>query len=115
MRAPAERLRDVLEAIAAIERRADCTRQSFERGELLQTWFLRHLQIIGEATRAIPEEVRAMAPEVPWHQIAGMRNILVHGYFEVDADLVWDTATRDLPALRPAVERLLKVLEERGT
>lgn len=82
---------------------------------MLQTWFLRHLQIIGEATRAIPEEVRAMAPEVPWHQIAGMRNILVHGYFEVDTDLVWDTATRDLPALRPAVERLLKVLEERGT
>lgn len=113
MRDPAERLRDVLEAIAAIERRADCTKQSFERDELLQTWFLRHLQIIGEATRALPEDVRAMAPEVPWHQIAGMRNVLVHGYFEVDTDLVWNTATRDLPALKPAVERLLRVLEER--
>ena len=63
MRDPAERLRDILEAIAAIERRADCTRQSFERDELLQTWFLRHLQIIGEATRAIPEEVRASRPK----------------------------------------------------
>lgn len=113
MRDPAERLRDVLEAIAAIERHADCTKQSFERDELLQTWFLRHLQIIGEATRALPEDVRAMAPEVPWHQIAGMRNVLVHGYFEVDTDLVWNTATRDLPALKPAVERLLRVLEER--
>ncbi len=54
MRDPAERLRDVLEAIAAIECHADCTRQSFSRDELLQTWFLRHLQIIGEAARALP-------------------------------------------------------------
>lgn len=77
---------------------------------MLQTWFVRHLQIIGEAARATPEEIRALAPEIPWLQIAGMRNILVHGYFEVDTDLVWDAATRDLPALKPAIERLLATL-----
>ena len=112
MRDPAERVRDILESIAAIERHADCTKTGFARDELLQTWYLRHLQIVGEAARAIPEDVRAMAPEVPWHQIAGMRNVLVHGYFEVDTDLVWDTAMGDLPALKPSMERLLAVLEE---
>ena len=112
MRDPAERVRDILESIAAIERHSDCTKTGFARDELLQTWYLRHLQIVGEAARAIPEDVRAMAPEVPWHQIAGMRNVLVHGYFEVDTDLVWDTAMRDLPALKPSMERLLAALEE---
>ncbi len=88
--------------------------QEFARDELLQTWFLRRLQIIGEAAKAVPEDLPALAPEVPWRQIAGMRNVLVHGYFEVDTDLVWDTATRDLRVLKPAIERLLTLLEEKG-
>jgi len=71
---------------------------------------VRHLQIIGEAARVIPEEIRALAPEIPWHQLAGMRNILVHGYFEIDTDLVWDAVARDVPALRPAIARLLATL-----
>jgi len=112
MRDPAERVRDILEGIAAIERHADCGKEGFERDELLQTWFLRHLQIIGEAARGIPEDIRGLAPEVPWRQISGMRNVLVHGYFEVDTDLVWDAATRDVPALKPAMEQLLAALEE---
>lgn len=114
MRDSAERLRDIVEAITAIERHSDCEKRAFERDELLQTWFVRHLQIIGEAARAIPEEVRALAPEVPSYQIAGMRNVLVHGYFEVDTDLVWDAATRDVPALKPAVEHLLATLDPPG-
>lgn len=81
---------------------------------MLQNWFLRHLQIIGEAARALPEDVRAIAPEIPWSNIVGMRNILVHGYFDIDTDIVWNAATRDVPAIKPAVERLLKTLEEQG-
>lgn len=81
---------------------------------MLQNWFLRHLQIIGEAARALPEDVRALAPEIPWSNIVGMRNILVHGYFDIDTDIVWNAATRDVPAIKPAVERLLKTLEEQG-
>ena len=111
MRDPAERLRDIVEAIAAIERHCNCEKRGFESDELLQAWFVRHLQIIGEAARAIPEEVRSLVPEVPWHQIAGMRNVLVHGYFEIDTDLVWDAATRDVPALKPAIKRLLATLD----
>jgi uncharacterized protein with HEPN domain len=112
MRDPAERLRDILEAIAAIDRYADRDKEGFERDELLQGWFLRHLQIIGEAARAVPPHVRALAPDVPWQKIVGMRNILVHGYFEIDTDIVWDAATRDVPALKPSIERLLRVLDQ---
>lgn len=61
-----ERLLDILAAIAAIERYRDRDRAVFERDELLQKWFLRHPQIIGEAARALPENVRALAPEIPW-------------------------------------------------
>lgn len=111
MRDPKERLRDILDAIAAIERYLGRGKPAFEQDELLQVWFLRHLQIIGEAVRALPEDVRALAPEVPWNNIVGMRNVLVHGYFEIDTDIVWDAATRDVGALKPAIERLLRTLE----
>ena len=114
MRDPAERLRDILEAITAIERYSNCDKRAFERDELLQTWFVRNLQIVGEAARTIPEEVRELAPSIPWLQIAGMRNILVHGYFEIDTDLVWDAVTRDVPALKPAIEQLLASLNTGG-
>jgi uncharacterized protein with HEPN domain len=113
MRDPTERLRDILEAIAAIDRHANCGKKSFEKDELLQGWFLLQLQIIGEAARALPEDERALAPEVPWQKIIGMRNVLVHGYFKIDTDIVWDAAIRDLPPLKQPVERLLKTLEDR--
>lgn len=111
MRDPRERLRDILEAIAAIERYRDRDRATFERDETLQVWFLWHLQVIGEAARALPEEVHTLAPDIPWPKIIGMRNVLVHGYFEIDTDLVWDTVQLDMPALKQAIERLLERLE----
>ncbi|MCW5700718.1 MAG: DUF86 domain-containing protein [Rhodospirillales bacterium] len=110
MRDPRERLHDVLEAIDAIGRYRDRDRAAFDRDELLQSWYLRHLQIIGEAARALPDEVRGMAPDIPWPKIIGMRNILVHGYFAIDADIVWEAATRDVPAMKPKVEHLLSAL-----
>jgi uncharacterized protein with HEPN domain len=114
MRDAAERLRDILEAIAAINRYAIRDKKAFEGDELLQGWFLRHLQIIGEAARALSQDVRALAPDVPWQKIIGMRNVLVHGYFEIDTDIVWDAATRDIPALEPNIERLLRTLEQKN-
>lgn len=103
-----------MDAIAAIERHPGRDKAAFERDELLQVWFLRHLQIIGEAARALPGEVRALDPEIPCSEIIGMRNILVHGYFDIDTDIVWEAATRDVPAIKPAVERLLETLEEQS-
>ncbi len=114
MRDPKERLRDILEAIAVIERCRDCERSAFEQDEMLQVWFLRHLQIIGEAARRLPEEIRHLAPDIPWHKIIGMRNVLVHGYFAIDLDVVWNAVQQDVPLLKTAVEALLKKLEEQG-
>ncbi len=111
MRGPEERLQDMLEAVAAIERYRHLGREELERNELLQVWFVHHLRIIGEAARAMPEEVRRLAPEVPWRQLVGMRHVLVHGYFHIDTDLVWETVQRDVPALRPSLEALLRRLQ----
>ena len=77
MRDPKERLRDILQAIEAIDRYRACERGEFDQNEMLQVWFLRHLQIIGDAARHVPDEVRGMAPDIPWNKIIGMRNILV--------------------------------------
>lgn len=111
MRDPRERLRDMLEAIAAIERHLHRGKAAFKQDELLQGWFVRNLQILGEAARALPENVRALAPEIEWPRIIGMRNVLVHGYFDIDIDIVWDAASRDALELKPHVEKLLRRLE----
>ena len=111
MREPAERLRDILEAIAAIERYLDRGRTAFDSDELLQGWFVRNLQIIGEAARGLPAEVRVRAPSIEWPKVVGMRNVLVHGYFDIDTGIVWDAATQDLPVLKSGIEALLRALE----
>jgi uncharacterized protein with HEPN domain len=110
VREPGERLRDILDAIARIERYAERGREAFERDELIQSWCVRHLQIIGEATRGVPQEVRDRAGDVPWSKIVGMRHVLVHDYFEIDTDIVWDAIERDLPDLKAKIERLLEDL-----
>jgi uncharacterized protein with HEPN domain len=113
MRDPAERLRDILDAIGNIERYAARGRQAFESDELIQNWFVRHLQIIGEAAYALPKQIRDQRPDIPWNEIIGMRHILVHDYFVIDTDIVWDAVARDLPDLKVKVENLLRALESK--
>lgn len=83
---------------------------AFAKDELLQSWFVRYIQIIGEALRAVPPEVRAQAPDIEWSKIVGMRHVLVHGYFDIDTAIVWATASGDLPRLRNSLEALLRTL-----
>lgn len=108
MRDPLERLRDILEAIQHIQRHTAAGRQAFEQDELVQSWCVRHLQIIGEAARALPEETRDCILDVPWSKIIGMRHVLVHNYFGIDTELVWNVVETQLSTLKTAIEAFLE-------
>jgi uncharacterized protein with HEPN domain len=114
MRDPRERLRDMMEAIEHIERYASRGREAFERDEPIENWIVRHLQIIDEAARATPQEVRERAANVSWSKIIGMRHILVHDYFRIDTEIVWNVVEHDLTGLRQLLRGLLDELETAG-
>ena len=99
---------DIAEAIERIEKYASKGREAFEDDELIQNWILHHLQVIGEAARAISEELKDEHDEMPWQQIVGMRHILVHRYFEVDIDLIWSVVEDDVPVLKQQIDLILK-------
>lgn len=71
------------------------------------------LLVIGEAAKHVPEDVRARHPEVPWRRIAGMRDVIAHGYFALDDRVVWDVVQHEVPALRIQVEAILASAPER--
>lgn len=106
MRDNLQRCRDILVAIQKIESRTAGVPQS-QADELLLVWVIHHLQIIGEAASKISPEFRSEHTGIPWHKIIGTRHILVHGYFQIDTSLVWNTVTNDLPSLKTQVETLL--------
>ena len=100
MRIDTERLRDILEAIANIEKYAAQGKEAFTEQELIQVWMVHNLQIIGEAARSISEDFMAQYPEVLWAKIIAFRNIVVHEYFRVDLDIVWLIVAKNLPGLK---------------
>ena len=107
MRTDASRLQDILEALEAIERRARVGRVAFDADEMLRVWCLHHLTIIGEAASGLSPAFRTQTPSLPWREIVGMRNAIVHGYFDVDWEEVWAVIERDLGPLKQALADIL--------
>jgi uncharacterized protein with HEPN domain len=107
-----ERLRHILDAIERIEKYAARGENAFRQDELIQNWMVRHLQVIGEAARALSQTFREQHSEVPWASIIGMRHVLVHDYFGIDLDIVWRVVSTDLPDLKRNIEDILKSLGE---
>ena len=105
MRTDSDRVQDIVEAIARIESRTVVGQAVFERDEMLQTWVVHHLEIVGEAVKGLSEDFRRSRPEVPWSAVARMRDRLVHGYWDVDVKAVWQVVVRDLGPLRESVQR----------
>ncbi len=107
MRLDLERLLDIVDAIEAIDRYRPDNKVDFDGNELVRVWCLRHLEIIGEAAANVSVETRALDQAIPWKQIIGMRNTLVHAYFDVDWNEVWTVIARDLDPLKNRVRTLL--------
>jgi len=108
VRSDRERFLDILEAIERIEHYTPRGRTAFVGDELLQTWAIYHIQIIGEAASRLSDSIKTAHPEIPWAEIVAMRHILVHDYFRVDPEEVWATVDRDLPELRKHIETILR-------
>jgi len=110
LRDPRERLLDMLEAIERIERHAAKGRAEFEKDELIQTWVVHHLQIVGEAAAKLSRDFQEQHSSIPWPQVVAMRNVLVHDYFGVDLEEVWRVVERDLPELKSKLKELIEGL-----
>jgi uncharacterized protein with HEPN domain len=110
MRSDRERLADILEALEKIERYTPRGKHAFETDEMFQVWVVRHLQIIGEAAGRITINTQMRFPEVPWGKMIGMRHVLVHGYFEIDLEIVWSVIEKDLPLLKEQIQLVERTL-----
>ena len=75
--------------------------------ELVQTWVVHHLMIVGEACRALSAQFRAAHPDEVWALTAGLRNVIVHEYFGIDLEIVWGVVERDLPDLKRRIREIL--------
>jgi uncharacterized protein with HEPN domain len=104
LRSDRDRIADVLEAISRIEKYA----ARVGADELVDTWIIHHLEIIGEACRNVSPEFRNAHPGVPWVAIVGMRNALAHHYFGIDTDLVREALRRDLPDLKAKLQDTIR-------
>jgi len=104
-----ERIQEILDAIAEIQLfKAGMSRAAFLGDAKTLKAVAADLTIIGEAARHVPENVTQNCPDVPWVVMQGMRNRIVHGYYQVDPAIVWDTCQNDLPPLVEPLERLLR-------
>lgn len=107
MRDDKERLRDILEAISQIEKYAIQGKDRFTDNELIQTWMIHHLMIIGEAASKMSEETRQGYPDIPWVGTIDVRNIVAHEYFRVNINIIWRIITNDLPSLKQQIQEIL--------
>lgn len=103
------RIRHILDASKeAVEFAKGRYRTDLDNDRKLSLSLVRLLEIIGEATRGLSEEFRTQHPELPLKKMAGMRDRLIHGYYDVNLDVVWETVTEDLPGLISKLESILQ-------
>lgn len=85
--------------------------ETFKNDDMRTSAVIRKFEVIGEATKNIPENIRQKHPQIPWKDMAGMRDRLIHFYFGLKYDLVWNTIKVDIPKLKPLIAKILKEIE----
>lgn len=105
-------IKDIIDAIEKIsEFVAGMEYDEFVQDDKTLSAVVRKVEIIGEATRNIPKEIKATYSDIPWRDIVGMRNKIIHDYFGIDNEIVWQVIKEKLPALRNQIEKVLKDLQ----
>lgn len=101
-------LQHILESIGWIEfNLKGLSQEAFSASIPIQDSVVRRLEIIGEAVKNIPEEFKTFHSDIPWREITGMRDKLIHEYFSIDEKLLWDTITKDIPLFKEQIKKLL--------
>lgn len=110
-RQPDVYLNDMLGAIEKIHRYTfKMSYESFEKDELVQDATIRNLEILGEAAKKIPDEIKQAYSDVEWKKVAGLRDILIHDYFGIDTVIIWDVIQNKLPSLQKSLRKISKDL-----
>lgn len=102
-------LQDILNAMLAIEEFVEgMDFDGFRKSDMVSSAVIRKFEIIGEAAKRIPDDIRAEYSQVPWKEMAGMRDRLIHFYFGIRYDLVWHTVKDVIPQVKPVVQKIMK-------
>ena len=101
-------LTNISDCLAQIESYTQSGRDSFLASRMAQDAVIRNLEIFGEATKRLSPGLREKHADLPWRQMAGLRDVLIHDYARVDAEEVWGIVERDLPALQVRIEAMLQ-------
>ncbi len=104
-------LTHILECIITIEEYTVEGRESFFAAKIIQDAVIRNLEIIGEATKKISYDLRDQYSDIPWREMAGMRDVLIHEYFGVDLNIVWNVVESELPKIKSKMTVVLQKLE----
>lgn len=106
-------LHDIIEAMSAIEKFVeDIDFETFKNDDMRLSAVIRKFEIIEEAAKNIPEEVRKLKPEIPWKEMAGFRDKLIHFYFGIKHELVWSTIQNRIPVLKPLLQEVVEEMEK---
>lgn len=104
-------LEHILESIEEIEKYSrKLTKEEFKKTTIVQDAIIRRIEMIGEAVKNLPPELTKKYHKIPWREVAGMRDILIHEYFGVNTNIVWNTVKKDLPKLKEQVEKIVEKL-----
>ncbi len=100
-------LQNILECIVKIETYTNSGKQKFMSSDLIQDAVIRNLEIVGEATKRVSQGTKEQHQEIPWRQMAGLRDVLIHDYMGISLKIVWNVVQNELPQLKAKIIELL--------